>query len=95
MGKAQERILVLLKGSEIKYQKLRDGDGSMSLAYFENNFDLLAATELPNIGHYSYYYQNKENPDLVMYFNICSTGLTATLMLYKDAQQRIEDSKAT
>lgn len=92
MGKLNERILALLTGDELKYHTLHGEHGSMSLPYFENNFELLAATELPNIGQYGYYYQHRENPGLVMYLNIGSTGLTATLVPYEDAQQRVEDT---
>ncbi len=90
MEKFNEYILPFLKGEDIIYNS--DGlSKSMSAEYFRNNFHKIAATELPNIGHRSFYYQHRTDPGFVMRFRISQyTGISATLMAYSEYEKQIK-----
>lgn len=73
MEKFEKNIMPLLKGGDIRYQASGEVK-SMSADCFSSNFREVTATELPNIGQSSYYYQRVESPDLVMHFRISETA---------------------
>ncbi|RDV12977.1 hypothetical protein DXT99_22180 [Pontibacter diazotrophicus] len=92
MEKFKGNIAPLLEGSEIRYQT-SGGVKSMSADYFSGNFREIMATELPNIGQSSYYYQSIGNPDLVMHFRISETaGLSATLLHCSDFESKLKET---
>ena len=90
MESFNEYILPFLEGDTIRYQ--HEGVAkSVSADYFRNNFRKVAATELPNIGQRTLYYQSTENPDLVFRFRVSeATGVSAMLVLYGEFEKQMK-----
>lgn len=88
MDMFQHYILPYLEDGYIRY--LADGVvKAMSAEYFQKSFNLIASTDLPNIGHSYFFYQSKENPELVMRFRISQTaGLSATILLFNEYEKQ-------
>ena len=90
MDKFVKHVLPHLEDEYIRY--FTDGGTKlMSADYFRKNFKNLAATELPNIGQQYFYYQNTEDPDLVIRFRISQhIGVSAALMPYSDFENQVK-----
>jgi hypothetical protein len=87
MSKISERILPFLRGGNIEYAMFGSGIRTMSLKQFEANYQLIAYSEMPEKGIYSYYHQNVETPDLLMYIRATEEGYAAMLAQYRDADE--------
>lgn len=87
MSKINERVLPFLSGDNLDYSMFGSGKRSMSLRHFEANFQLIAYNEMPDTGVFSYYYQNVEQPDLLMYIRVTAGGYAAMLAQYRDADE--------
>ena len=84
MEKFDTYLLPFLADGNIRYNTTDKGPQTISADYFRKNFERIAATELPNIGQRSYYYQNLENTNLVMRFRVSNSTYTATLAPRKE-----------
>ena len=88
MNKFDENILPFLSRSSIKYQDA-GVIKSMSVDYFRKNFKEVAATELQNIGQYSFYYQSIQSPDFLLHFRVSATaGIAATAMRFDEFEKK-------
>ena len=88
MEMLDQYVIPYLDNGYIRYNA--DGAAkSMSAEYFQKNFTQIAVTELPNIGQHYFYYQNKENPELVMRFRISQhVGFSAAIMRYSEFEKQ-------
>ena len=88
MEKFNEYVIPFLEDGYIRY--LAAGIAKlMSAEYFQQNFNQIASTELPNIGHSYFFYQYKEDPELVMRFRISQTaGFSAMIMPYREFKKQ-------
>lgn len=87
MSKISEHMLPFIEDEEINYSILNEGRRTISLKYFEATFKLIAFSELPDIEKYAYYYQNLNDPDLVMFVRVTKEGYSAMLAQYKDPDE--------
>ncbi|TXK22480.1 hypothetical protein FVR03_22950 [Pontibacter qinzhouensis] len=87
MRKISEHLLPFLSSGYIDYSILDKGSKRISVKYFEINFKLIAYSELPHLQKYSYYYQNMNEPDLLMYIRVTDAGYDALLAKYRDADE--------
>lgn len=90
MEKFDNYMLPFLADGYVRYSTPDKGPQTVSAGHFRKSFRRIAASELPNIGLRSYYYQSLENPDLVMRFRVSSSTYTATLAPRKEFEQQLK-----